>query len=226
MAICFVNGVFVRKGEQLVLGGSHIGLARIDEEIMDEQFAFFRGDLSVTESDNGGLTIVPSCMGKNTDAVWLFVCLPRGKGCGRYPRNAYLVASGRQDINCWASFDYLQGCNGELYDVVIVKAMNGDRFCYLNYYGAPHIIGICGGYVDDSLLADPTMEEAKGALGGMFVFTGHFDEIYPENYWRTYEDWPLPFFSEIFNVAECVYCGFDVQEMGDIQPDPAGLAVV
>ncbi len=226
MAICFVGGIFVREGERLVLGGSHIGLARINEEITDEQFVFFRGDLSVTESDNGGLTIVPSYKGKNTDAVWLFVALPRGNGCGRYPRNAYLVASGRQDINCWASFDYLQGCNGGLYDVVIVKAMDGDRFCYLKYYGAPHIIGVYGGYADDSLLTDPTMEAAKDALGGMFVFTEHFDEFYPESYWRTYEDWPLPFFSEVFDVAECVYCGFDVREMGDIQPDPAGLAVI
>ena len=220
MAIYFLNDVFVRNDEQLTVCGSRAGVARIDAEIKDETFHYFRSDLSVIESGDGGLTIVPSRKDKETDAdtVWLFTVLPRDdSGSGTYLRDAFLVAPGQQDIDCRASYKRLYDCYGFNYcDVVVIKAKDGDRFCYLRRGHRPRFIEIhkeCnGGPVC-------TNDTVKSLFDGMFVFTEHSDDAY-EGAMRASDC------QNAFYAASCVYYGIDARKIGHTQPDPAGIVVM
>ena len=249
MAICFVRGTFTREDQQLFFGTSRTGIARIDAEVKDELFQGYRADLSVIESDNGELTIVPRDKDKNAVAFWLFVVLPRTESDdGRHPRDAFMIAPGRQGIDCRASFDYLLhtdyllDSDGSLYDVVeslydvlVIKAKENDRFCYVRSYGEPWFFGVGRGYSYASTLPDCKKTTIEDSLRGMIVFTGLLDEFYPYPgsyrtriypYREAYQTRIFETFSYVFGVAKRVYCGLKTSDMLDIQPDPTGLAVM
>ena len=217
MAIYFANGIFVRdEGRLVYCGESHTTIARIDDEITDKIFDDFRGDLSVIESNNGRLTIVPNYKDKDMDAdtVWLFVplCLV-GTGV-TLERNAFLVAPSRQGIDCRAS-KRARDFSCAWFDIVVVKAKDGDRYCHLRSWRRPQFIDIRnernGGPVC-------THGATRNSFDGMFVF--------PHCFCNSEGIIGQEVCASAFYVAHCAYYGLGARKIGYTQPDSAGIAVI
>ncbi|MBO4855016.1 hypothetical protein J5500_01250 [Candidatus Saccharibacteria bacterium] len=226
MAIRFIGRRrFVRNGEYLMLEGSYINVARLSDDIEGDEFEGFHGELSVVESYDGELLIVPDDEDKEAEFVWLFLALARYNGTCCHIRDELLVAPFEQGIDCCAMFDYLECYDGRMYDVAVVKAMNGDRFCFLRRYSDPHFISVFEGYAVETSLMERTMEWIEFKLREFFVFTRHFtaDELE-----RMFEDQFFMVFNDIFEAASYDYESGERDDGGRcvVRPNPDGIAVL